>query len=106
MNNNKDALLSFLGLCRRAGKMTLGCDMVTESVASGETRLILMASDISTHTENDVKAAAEGKNVKIIKILQNKEQLSMALGKTTAVLSVNDNGFAKKTVTIIETQNS
>ena len=43
MNNN---VFGFLGLIRRAGKMTIGCDAVVDSMSKGTNKLTLMASDI------------------------------------------------------------
>lgn len=103
--NNNDALLSFLGLCRRAGKMTLGFDVVLDSVIKGESDLVLMAEDISRHTEKGILRTARECNVKVIKLKKSKEEISMALGKFSAVVSINDGGFAKKIETIIA-QNS
>ena len=44
MNSNA---LGFLGLIRRAGKLTIGCDPIVDSMKKGTAKLVLMASDIS-----------------------------------------------------------
>ncbi len=93
-----DKILSFLGLCKKAGKMTVGADAVKSSLISGECRLILTASDISAHTENEVTYIAEKYNKKVIKLPYTKDELGIALGRLTAVISVNDGGFARKLV--------
>lgn len=51
MNN---PILSLLGLCRRAGRISIGCDPVKSSILKGETRLVLFAGDISKNTEKDI----------------------------------------------------
>ncbi|MBR3988482.1 MAG: ribosomal L7Ae/L30e/S12e/Gadd45 family protein [Clostridia bacterium] len=89
-----DKFLNFLGLCRRAGKMKIGCDTVIESVELKNAKLVLMASDISENTKKKVISALNGINCEILNY--NKDELSFALGKTCAVLSVEDEGFAKK----------
>ena len=43
-----------LGLCRRAGKMKIGCDTVIESINLGNSKLVIMASDISENTKKKV----------------------------------------------------
>ncbi|MBQ7809955.1 MAG: ribosomal L7Ae/L30e/S12e/Gadd45 family protein [Clostridia bacterium] len=89
-----DKLLNFLGLCRRAGKMKIGCDTVVESVELGNSKLVLMASDISENTKRKVISALNGVECNILDY--TKDELSFSLGKTCAVLSVEDEGFAKK----------
>lgn len=89
-----DKFLNFLGLCRRAGKMKIGCDTVIESVEEGNSKLVLLASDISDNTKKKVISAINGTHYYILNY--SKDELSFALGKTCAVLSVEDEGFAKK----------
>lgn len=89
-----DRILNFLGLCRRAGKMKIGCDTVIESIDLGNSRLVLMAADISENTKKKVISALNGTECIITDY--SKDELSFSLGKTCAVLSVEDEGFAKK----------
>ena len=89
-----DKFLNFLGLCRRAGKMKIGCDTVIESVELKNAKLVLMAYDISENTKKKVISALNGTDYKILDY--TKDELSFSLGKTCAVLSVEDEGFAKK----------
>lgn len=97
-----DKLLSFIGLCRRAGKMTIGNDPVAEDIKKGISKLVLIADDISHNTEKDItKKAGDGK-VRTIKIPYSKEQISVSLGKLAAVISVNDEGFAKRILELID----
>ncbi|MBQ1992122.1 MAG: ribosomal L7Ae/L30e/S12e/Gadd45 family protein [Clostridia bacterium] len=95
---NNDKLLSFLGLCRRAGKMTIGNDAVVDAIINGESQLILLVSDISARTEKTVTEVAQSNNISIVKLTKEKEQVSKSLGKLTAVMSINDAGFAKKII--------
>lgn len=95
---NNDKLLSFLGLCRRAGKMTIGNDAVVDAIINGESQLILLVSDISARTEKTVTEVAQSNNISIVKLTKDKEQVSKSLGKLTAVMSINDAGFAKKII--------
>ena len=55
--NNK--LLSFLGLCRRAGKMTIGNDAVIEEINNGKSCLVLLAGDASQRTAREAALKAE-----------------------------------------------
>ncbi|MBQ7522172.1 MAG: ribosomal L7Ae/L30e/S12e/Gadd45 family protein [Clostridia bacterium] len=98
MNNQ---FLSFLGLCRRAGKMTIGYDSVIQSVMDNESYLVILANDISKKTEKNLIEKLAGNSIEILKIPYDKEVLSQALGKLTGVLAVNDKGFAKKITELV-----
>lgn len=92
MNNN---VFGFLGLIRRAGKMTIGCDAVVDSMSKGTNKLTLMASDISDNTKKVILKNAKAYNVHTIIIKCTKDELSSAVGKLAAVISVEDEGFAR-----------
>ena len=89
-------LLSFLGLARRAGRLTMGNDPVIESIQKKEAKILLAAADLSPRTLKGVAAAAETGNVRLIQTPISMEELSFAIGKRVGILSVNDAGFAKK----------
>lgn len=99
-----DKLLSLLGLCRRAGKLTIGCDSVIESVNCGETQLVLFVSNASQNTRKTVLNSVADK-VKIITLNHDKETVSASLGRLCAVAGVNDKGFAKKLLQLLENNN-
>ena len=91
-----DKLLSFLGLCRRAGKMTIGCDAVKGSIIKGETKIVIFANDVSKKTEKEVMYVIAEYNTKVLKLDRTKDEVADAIGKYAAVISINDSGFAKK----------
>lgn len=100
-----DKLLNFLGLCRRAGKLTTGNDAVVETIVKGESELVIVARDISPNTEKKLKKTCEANNVRLIKIDRSKDELSFAIGRFAATASVTDSGFARniETITLNET---
>ena len=92
MNSNT---LGFLGLLRRAGKVTIGCDPVCSNVEKGKTGLVLMAEDISDNTKKTVLKRTKAYSPHIYIMKCTKEELSHALGKTAAVISVDDEKAAE-----------
>lgn len=78
--------------------MTIGNDAVVYAIINGESQLILLVSDISARTEKTVTEVAQSNNISIVKLTKDKEQVSKSLGKLTAVMSINDAGFAKKII--------
>lgn len=87
--------LSFLGIAKKAGKITVGCDSVMESVTTGRSRLVIMAGDISNNTKKAVLRCAQEYNVHTIIVRETKDELGFAVGKLAAVISVDDEGFAR-----------
>ena len=53
--NKKDAM-GFLGICRKAGKLLCGHDVVKESIISSGAQLIMLSSDASERLERGAKA--------------------------------------------------
>lgn len=91
-----DRLLSLLGLSRKAGKIQIGFDPVKDTIETGKTDLVLVASDISANTAKKIKAVAEEYGVELLYIKRSKDELSFSLGKTCALVAVTDQGFSRK----------
>ncbi|HCA04880.1 MAG TPA: hypothetical protein DEO32_03170 [Ruminococcaceae bacterium] len=100
-----DRILSFLGICKRAGKLASGADTVVKSVNSKKSRLVLYAADFSENSLKPVLRAAGENGVRVIKLDCSKQELSFALGRLSGVLSVDDPGFASKLVQMLDLQN-
>lgn len=99
-----DRLLSFLGICRRAGKLVIGFDPLKEAVETGKALLVIAASDISANTLKKVNTVIEAGTVPCYTIKRTKDELSFSLGKTCACLAVVDKGFADKLTELIEAE--
>lgn len=91
-----DRLLSIFGLCRRAGKLIIGADPVTDSVLKGKADVVVTTKDFSNNSKKNILKATEGTSVKVLKINRTKDELSLAVGKFCAVVAVEDKGFSKK----------
>lgn len=99
-----DRILSFLGICRRAGKLVIGADPSVESIQKRRAKLIIFASDFSQRSAAPVLAAADEYNIKTLTINRSKDELSFAIGKLCGVLSIEDEGFADKLIVLIENE--
>lgn len=84
--------------------MTIGNDAVIEEINNGESCLVLLAGDASQRTAKEVALVAENNNVEIRTLSYSKQQLSQALGKLTAVISIHDAGFAKKLMQLADNE--
>lgn len=95
-----DALLRFMGLARRAGKLSLGSDPVKEALGRGHAQLVLLAGDVSPRTAGGVELAAKEQGVAVVRTVATMDEISMAVGKRAGVVAVNDPGFAKKLIAL------
>ena len=96
-----DRLLSFLGLCKRAGYLISGADTVVKTMREHKALLVLTANDFSDNSRKNVEKAAAEYKVPLKTIDHSKEELSFALGKHCGVICVTDKGFADKILTMI-----
>ena len=99
---NNDRLLSFLGLCKRAGYLISGADTVTRAVNEGKALLVLYASDVSQNSMKQVLRAAQDNNIPARELPRSKDELSFALGKHCGIVCTTDNGFAQKILEMID----
>lgn len=95
-----DKLAGLLGLARRANKLSLGHDAVLDSIKAGTAELCLLSSDASERLHKELVRASENLTRAGIPIYitdYTMDGFGQVLGaKKTAVLSVNDRGFAKR----------
>ena len=96
-----DRLLSFLGLCKRAGYLIPGSDTVVRAMKDKKALLVLTADDFSDNSLKTIEKAAEQTATPLRKLGRSKEELSFALGKHCGVICVTDRGFADKILTMI-----
>jgi len=99
-----DRLLSFMGICRRAGKLVIGNDPVKESIETDKALLIITASDISSNTLKKIKPVIEASKVPWYQTARTKDEISFSIGKACAILAVTDKGFADKFKELMESE--
>ena len=87
--------LRFLGLSRRAGKLSTGEEGTKQAVRAGKAKLILLASDASGNARKRAEELAARAQVPMITLDAEKASLSEALGIAGgAMMAVCDDGFA------------
>ncbi len=94
--NNK--FLFMLGLCRKAGKLIIGTDLVTKSLPSKKTYLVIYTCDASGNTEKKITDKCNFYGVECIKAPFSSLEISGAIGKSGAVcsLGITDLNFASE----------
>lgn len=89
-------IISMISLCRRAGKLSMGFDMVKESCKAGKTKCIMLTSDLSPKSDERITAIATNKKVSVIRLGVDMMALSQVTGKQTGIIGIDDMGFAAK----------
>ena len=100
---NNDKILSLMGLARRAGKISLGHDAAIGAVVKNKAKLCVLSSDASDRLKNEFHHAVsfDGKNIPLVVLEEDMLSLSKAVGAKCRVLTVDDEGFAKKILSLL-----
>lgn len=92
---NEQKVLNLLGLAMRAGKVVSGEELALKEVRNKQARIVFVASDASENTKKKVQDKCNFYSVTCSQAFEQWE-LSQAIGRPRMVISVVDNGFAKK----------
>lgn len=95
----ENRLTASLTMCRKAGKLLLGFDAVTEAAKRGSVKLILLASDVSQKTVKEVRFYAG--EIPIRELPLDMDTLKLYFRKRTAVFGVCEDGFAAKLISML-----
>ena len=90
-----DSALSLLGLCRKAGKLSLGHDACKASLNSGNASLCVICSDASARLNEEITSLAQKAEVIIVDVSYTMLDIKNAVSFKAAVFTVDDEGFAK-----------
>lgn len=91
-------MLSTLCLCRRASKLVIGFDAVTSAMGGKRFAGVVLAADVSSKTEKEVRFYAEKYNREVIKAQFSMEDARGAIGKRAGVFLISDEGLFKSIV--------
>lgn len=88
-------IYSFLGLIKKAGKMSSGDEVVEMDIKKKKCLLLIIAEDASENTKDRFKGLVNRHNIDYV-YFGNKADLGSHIGKgQTAVISIRDDGFAR-----------
>ena len=90
-----ERLLNMIGLARRAGKVSTGAFVCEKMIKSRRARLVILARDASENTKKAVTDSCRFYNIRVIEISDMESLGHITGGGDRAVVSVNDNNFAK-----------
>ena len=101
-NNNDKKIYSLLGLCRKGGNIGAGECQTEKCIKSGQSFLVLVASDSSDNTKKKFRDSAAYYDVPYYEF-GNKDDLGYAIGfEFRACVSVNNKGLADKIISLLK----
>lgn len=95
--NNNEKILNLLGLAKRAGKVSMGQDLVLREISRGSRNiLVFLASDAGDNIKKKINDKTKYYKLSLIDTFST-DELSKALGSVNRkTVVVNDKGFINK----------
>ena len=87
-------------MCRKAGQLQMGFDAMKEALSAGKAKAVIIAADVSPKTEKEARFFADKSGVPAKKTDTSLDEIYQALGKRAGILTICDDGFAKKALDI------
>lgn len=84
-------------MARRGGKLSLGHDAAISSIVKNKAKLCIISSEASERLKKEMSHACsfEDKDIPVLITKYETLTLSKAIGSKAAVITVDDEGFAK-----------
>ena len=99
----ENQVISFLGLCMRAGRITSGQEACVDLARQEEAALVLMDAAASENTRKRIADACRSHNVPLYEISEG--ELGRAIGKKgRMVVALKADGMAQKLLTLLKDQ--
>ena len=89
-------LLGLLTMCRKAGQLQMGFDAMKEALTGGKAKAVIIAADVSPKTEKEARFFANKYDVPARKTDTSLDEIYSHLGKRAGILTICNDGFAKK----------
>lgn len=98
-----DKFLSLLGMARRANRVSLGYEQALDAIHSGKCYVVFTASDLSEKTSRGLVFASEETKTVVRAVDYTMHTVSDAVGQKTGIVAVNDAGFGKRLLQLLNT---
>lgn len=92
----ENKLLGLLGLCRKAGKLTMGFDVTKDAMEAKTALLVLLTPDLSERTAREMERLAEENHCRLRKLPVPMDEIREKLGKRCGVFGICESGFARR----------
>ena len=97
----ENRVVSFLGLCMRAGRIVSGQEACVDLIRQGEAALVLMDASASDNTRKRLTDACRSHNVALYEVSAG--TLGQSIGKKgRMVIALKPDGMAQKLLSMLE----
>lgn len=98
-----DELRGILGLCRRAGKISIGHDAAVAAIKKRSAVIAVTCNNASERLKKEIadECGYDNRSVKYFDAEFSMDELGLAIGKKAAVFTVDDENLAKRLYTIL-----
>ncbi len=90
--SSKTGLLS---MCRKAGRMVMGMDMVKDACSTGAAKAVFTASDFSPKSLKEIRFVCCRYGVKLYALGLTMDEIAEGVGKRSGAVAITDAGFAR-----------
>ncbi|MBQ8107608.1 MAG: ribosomal L7Ae/L30e/S12e/Gadd45 family protein [Ruminococcus sp.] len=84
-----------ISMCRKAGRLVMGMDMVKDACKTGTAKAVFTAKDFSVKSLKEVKFVCHRYGVKLYALDLTMDEVANSMGKRSGVIAMTDAGFAK-----------
>lgn len=95
MSSNGGNKSGLLGICRKAGKLKCGMDIVKSACETGEAKAVFVTTDLSPKSLKEIRFSCAKNGVAVYRIDMTMQDAAYAMGKRTGIFAALDSGFAK-----------
>ncbi|MCK8633631.1 ribosomal L7Ae/L30e/S12e/Gadd45 family protein [Apilactobacillus kunkeei] len=92
---NKEQILNFIGLAKRAGKITTGENILLNAIKKNKIKFLIIATDSGKASLKKFTDKANSYNIPTNQMF-TKVEISDAIGMPRTIIGIADNGFAKR----------
>ncbi|MEG2429093.1 MAG: ribosomal L7Ae/L30e/S12e/Gadd45 family protein [Oscillospiraceae bacterium] len=89
-------ILQDVSLCKRAGKLVLGFDVVKTALQKEEVFLLIMANDLSEKSKKEVMFLSNKYQQEVVIAPATLDEMWYLIGKRVGIIGVNDKGLSEK----------
>ena len=99
--DRENKVLGLIGISAKAGKIAFGSESVIETIEKNKAKLVIVASDSSDKTKENIAFKCEKNNIPIV-TFGSIDKLSHAIGKDNkAVICIKDKNLSEEIYKII-----
>lgn len=98
---NKQRVADVISLCKRAGGLVVGFDMLKQAIVMGDSDIIISAHDLSDKTKKEINYISNKHSIRNIEVPISLDEFWYLIGKRTGVMTITNEGLKGKFLEVI-----